>query len=985
MKKGLNSFFVLLIALVLAMPFAGVTSSFVSSDSELSSNEILDFSRDSYEVDIDYSGANDGFQSITRNQLISVEFLVSNTGSSDDTYDLEISWEDDGFEWLGSVEEETVSVSSLGTVNVNFSFQAPVQYVNGDSQMTYTLEAHSQNSSASDSIEQIIDIDMVYAVDIELKQGSSKEAKRGESASYVVTITNSGENADTFDIEFSQMPKDWTGSTTVSSVFLEPSSYEDVIVDITVPNTAAVDEYALIDVIARVQEPDYDYIYGYQTTNTTAEDGRTYKVDIVADAEAKQIIPDGMIIYDLSVTNEGDETDSFILEFGNVSKVGWVSNLSQYEIDNLGSGEDYSIVLAVFSPEDAQENAWSLTEITVYSTNREQFNDVLIVNTSVRLPNRGVALSTSEDTMSGNPGSVLTYTISVMNTGTDPDDFNMAIEVCEGCNSWVVSLSKYLIKDLGTGDSEEIQFFVQIPSSARDTDSAIFGVKAVSHDDSEAFAELDITSTVDTVFDQSVIITEVPIMYPGDSNQFSISVTNKGNSYEAYKITEGNNVPSGWSFESTLPFETQNLEPYGGTETVAIPFEIPDDENPGYYNFTMFVRLSSSGLRVETVEFSVKVEYYADFEMDVLPSQSIGDPGFTHSLPVTIINNANADEEIDFTVEGLPSGWTYCVLFNGNCLNSLNVAKGATSDFTLEVTTLQNEPANAVNGIFLKLVGVSSLNNKFSTFDSFTILTNPTYILSSTTPSNSKVGASGETIPFQLIITNLGNDVDYVNLPSPELPSGWTGTYTDSSFTLQPSESKTIYLNVKVPENVFGGNNTITSKVSSDQSGQVETLVFTVYIDEKADIDIELVTTAGEVTAGYAGTFKVSLTNNGNTRETLSLKMEGKRSSWFTIFDAQGEAIDSLIMVPGDQVQVSIEVRPPLTQAASDTSGTLNVTLSSDTSKSVKLSLPLEVLKSDLIDDTVVEEEEDSLLPSLGVISTLLIVSLISIFRRKKF
>ena len=40
--------------------------------------------------------------------------------------------------------------------------------------------------------------------------------------------------------------------------------------------------------------------------------------------------------------------------------------------------------------------------------------------------------------------------------------------------------------------------------------------------------------------------------------------------------------------------------------------------------------------------------------------------------------------------------------------------------------------------------------------------------------------------------------------------------------------------------------------------------------------------------------------------------------------------------------------------------GTFNVTLSSDSSKSVKLSLPLSVLKSDLIDDTVVEEEEDS-------------------------
>ena len=40
--------------------------------------------------------------------------------------------------------------------------------------------------------------------------------------------------------------------------------------------------------------------------------------------------------------------------------------------------------------------------------------------------------------------------------------------------------------------------------------------------------------------------------------------------------------------------------------------------------------------------------------------------------------------------------------------------------------------------------------------------------------------------------------------------------------------------------------------------------------------------------------------------------------------------------------------------------------------KSVKLSLPFSVLKSDLIDDTVVEEEEESPLPSLSLISTVL-------------
>ena len=80
-----------------------------------------------------------------------------------------------------------------------------------------------------------------------------------------------------------------------------------------------------------------------------------------------------------------------------------------------------------------------------------------------------------------------------------------------------------------------------------------------------------------------------------------------------------------------------------------------------------------------------------------------------------------------------------------------------------------------------------------------------------------------------------------------------------------------------------------------------------------------------------------------------------------------------------------IEVRPPVTQAASDIAGTLNVTLSSDSSKSVKLSLPFSVLKSDLIDDTVVEEEEDSPLSSLGLVSTLLIITIISFSRKRSF
>ena len=36
-------------------------------------------------------------------------------------------------------------------------------------------------------------------------------------------------------------------------------------------------------------------------------------------------------------------------------------------------------------------------------------------------------------------------------------------------------------------------------------------------------------------------------------------------------------------------------------------FDIPQDENSGYYNFTIYVKLSSSGIKVDTLDLSVKV------------------------------------------------------------------------------------------------------------------------------------------------------------------------------------------------------------------------------------------------------------------------------------------------------------------------------------------------------------------------------------------
>ena len=71
-------------------------------------------------------------------------------------------------------------------------------------------------------------------------------------------------------------------------------------------------------------------------------------------------------------------------------------------------------------------------------------------------------------------------------------------------------------------------------------------------------------------------------------------------------------------------------------------------------------------------------------------------------------------------------------------------------------------------------------------------------------------------------------------------------------------------------------------------------------------------------------------------------------------------------------------------QAATEASGTLNVTLSTDSSNTIKKGLPFTVLKSDLVVDEPTVNEEEGLLPGPGIVPVILLISLLSRIVRRK-
>ena len=976
MAKGAYSILVSLIALLLVSPIGGINHKIVANHSELLAGNYADASRDGdYDVTLEHGLVNQGLSEVTRNEEIQEEFRVTNGGTEDDTYTLSVSWDDQyDLGWHAEPDADTVSVSASDEATISFTFRAPVQGVYTDDDMSFTVKVTSQNStSTNDSVEQLLEMDMIYAVDVSAREGDSQDGNRSDSVSYLIEVTNVGDTAEDFLIEVGSYPKDWNAYPDVYTIYLEPlgSGTFNFIVDI--PDTAAENESAVIRVSVHVQDTDYDYIYGYCYTTTTVNDGRVYGVTISTPYLSKQAIPGGHALYDLYVTNTGEETDSFLLSLEEVEP-GWSTDLSQFSIDNLGPDEEANVVLSVTCPPDSVKDDWSLASVGVASSNREQFHDNLTTTTSVRIPVRNVMLTVDVDSMSGNPGTTMTYSMTLTNNGTDPDDFTLSVVRCDDCSAWGVSLSTLLIEDLGVDKSRAFDFHVEIPPSARNTDSAVMGVVATSVGNSSKSDGVDTTTFVNKVFDHRITWSGLQILNPGDTSSFNLTLFNEGNSVQSYTFELTSSCPSGWGFENTFPYTTADLNPYNGEETFSVPFEVPSNANPVLFNCELDLVVDESGVTVGDFTLSVEVEYYAEFTIDVIEIESFGGPGTVHVFKVDLMNKANAQDDIALHIDGLLDGWTACI--SSECVSSLTVPKGETISFELKITSRSTEPANTTIGAFMSLVGVSGLNNKVTNFDAFTIYTDPVYQLFAETPDALKDGVkAGDRIMFQLNVTNNGNAVDYVSLPLATAPSGWISTFSESHFTLAPSESHIFYLTVDVPTTVYGGDNLIQVKVSSDQSGQTIEMDFVVFVTKVVKIDADLKTTAGDVTAGTTGEFIVRLTNSGNTLESLSLSIEGKRASWFSL------PSDTASLGPGDYLEIIIQVDPPVTQAGGDMSATLNVTFSSDTKK---ITLPFTVLMSiALPDENPEEEEESSLLPAPGLIAVLLVITLVSRLRRR--
>jgi carboxypeptidase T len=194
--------------------------------------------------------------------------------------------------------------------------------------------------------------------------------------------------------------------------------------------------------------------------------------------------PGTPVTYTLSVTNTGEYPDSI---YPTLVEAAWQTSFPD-SIGPLASGGSASLVVTVTVPAEAAAAAWDAASLQFASTHPSVEPVTVLLVTTANTIYR-FAVSSPESEKVSPPGSVVTYTLNITNTGNITDTFDLEVD-----SLWEVSLADST-DPLGSGESLALTVVVTIPVQAQPNTSDTAVVTVTSQGDSRRCQEISLVTT----------------------------------------------------------------------------------------------------------------------------------------------------------------------------------------------------------------------------------------------------------------------------------------------------------------------------------------------------------------------------------------------------------------------------------------------------------------------------------------------------------